>query len=53
MKKEYLIQVLETGKTIIIYFTNDVEETREHYAGKDGIVVTEIRLGYTKHKDSL
>lgn len=43
----------ESGKKIIIYYINDIEETREHYAGKDGVIVTEIRTGYTKHKDSL
>ena len=47
MKKEYELEVLESGKTIIIYYVNEVEETREHYAGKDGVIVTEIRQGYT------
>lgn len=53
MKKEYLIEKLKTGKTIVIYFINDVEDTREHYAGKDGVIVTELKQGYVKHKDSL
>ena len=47
MKREYVLEVLESGKTIIIYYNNGVEETREHYAGKDGVIVTEIRQGYT------
>lgn len=53
MKKEYKIEALESGKLIIIYFLNDKEQTREHYADKDGEIVVEIRIGYTKHKDSL
>ena len=51
--KEYKIEFQESGKQIIIYYINGVEDLREHYACKDGIVVTEIRTGYTKHKDSL
>jgi len=45
--KTYKLEVLESGKMIVIYFVNDIEETREHYAGKDGVIVGEIKQGYT------
>jgi len=51
--KQYKIELLESGKKIIIYYVNGVEDLREHYAGKDGVIVTEIRTGYIKHIDSL
>jgi len=53
MKKEYKIEYQESGKQIVIYYINNVEDTREHYADKDGTIVGEIRQGYVKHKDSL
>ena len=53
MKKEYLISYQESGKQIITYFGGECDGLIEHYANKDGVVVGEIRSGYTKHKDSL
>lgn len=53
MKKEYKIELQKSGKQIIIYSVNGVEELSEHYANKDGEIVGEIRLGYTKREDSL
>ena len=51
--KTYKIEKTESGKYVVVYFINGKEETREHYAGKDGVQSTEIRIGYTKLKDSL
>jgi hypothetical protein len=53
MEKEYKIEIQESGKQTITYYINGIEEVKEHYANKDGTIVTEIRIGYTKHKDSL
>jgi len=46
-KKEYEIIDLESGKQGIIYYVNGEEETREHYANKDGVIEVDIRPGYT------
>jgi len=51
--KEYLIKLESTGKYNIYYYINGVEDTREFYAYDLNEPLTEIRVGYTKHKDSL
>lgn len=48
MKKEYKIKLLESGKQLITYYVNDKEILSEHYAGVDGVVVTEIQEGYVE-----
>lgn len=48
--KEYEIIQLESGKQGIVYYVNGEEETREHYANKEGVVEVEIRVGYTEKK---
>ena len=48
MKKEYTItQTPSTGKWVITYYINDVEETKHQYAYADGIPIVEIQAGYT------
>lgn len=53
MKREYKIELLDSGKKIITYYLNGEVELVEHYANKDGNIVGEIRQGYTKHPESL
>ena len=48
MKKEYTItQTLETGKWVITYYFNDVEEIKEQWSYPDLVPLTEIKQGYT------
>ncbi len=51
--RQYKIELQDSGKKVIIYYYNDVEELMEHYANKDGTIVGEIRVGYSKHSESL
>ena len=53
MKKEYLIKKEDSGKYNIYYYENNVEVLIEFYAYNLLEPITEIRQGYTKHKDSL
>ena len=45
--KTYEIIDLESGKQGIVYYVNGEEETREHYANKEGVVEVKIKEGYT------
>jgi hypothetical protein len=54
MKKEYQIsKTPETGKWIITYYVDDVEETKEQYAYADGIPIVQIKHGYTERLNRL